>query len=176
MPLHTNGSNSRQQNGSDHRNGGTNGKGASEKQTTFLFRPPLSHNALWPTSPPNQSEIAILSFNAPRSRQKGATCRESRDAESAVGGAVRPSTARTRSAWPSVPPIARGGRRPNVPSMAKRLPSSPWDDAQRRPSHADRRKALRRQIMERELSTLAAVRRLPRKILQLTKRLMTLAV
>ncbi len=53
---------------------------------------------------------------------------------------------------------------------------SPWDDADRRPSHADRRKALRRQIMERELSTLAAVRRLPRKILQLTKRLMTLAV
>ena len=52
---------------------------------------------------------------------------------------------------------------------------SPWDDADRRPSHADRRKALRRQIMEHELSTLAAVRRLPRKILQLTKRLMTLA-
>ena len=52
---------------------------------------------------------------------------------------------------------------------------SPWDDAERRPSHADRRKALRRQIMEHELSTLAAVCRLPRKILQLTKRLMTLA-
>jgi hypothetical protein len=53
---------------------------------------------------------------------------------------------------------------------------SPWDDAERRPSHADRRKALRRQIMEHELSTLAAVRQLPWKILQLTKRLMTLAV
>jgi hypothetical protein len=53
---------------------------------------------------------------------------------------------------------------------------SPWDNAERRPSHADRRKALRRQIMEQELSTLAAVRRLPQKILQLTKRLMTLAV
>ena len=53
---------------------------------------------------------------------------------------------------------------------------SPWDDAERRPSHADRRKALRRQIIEHELSTLAAVQRLPRKILQLTKRLMTLAV
>jgi hypothetical protein len=53
---------------------------------------------------------------------------------------------------------------------------SPWDDAERRPSHADRRKTLQRQIMEHELSTLAAVRRLPRKILQLTKRLMTLAV
>ena len=53
---------------------------------------------------------------------------------------------------------------------------SPWDDAERRPSHADRRKALRRNIMEHELSTLAAVRRLPRKILQLTKRLMTLTV
>jgi hypothetical protein len=52
---------------------------------------------------------------------------------------------------------------------------SPWDDAGRRPSHADRRKALRRHIIEHELSTLAAVRRLPRKILQLTKRLMALA-
>jgi hypothetical protein len=52
---------------------------------------------------------------------------------------------------------------------------SPWDDADRRPSHADRRKALQRQIMERELSTLTAVRRLPRKILQLAQRLMDLA-
>ena len=33
---------------------------------------------------------------------------------------------------------------------------SPWDDADRRPSHADRRNALRRQIIEHELSTLAA--------------------
>ncbi len=52
---------------------------------------------------------------------------------------------------------------------------SPWDDADRRPSHADRRKALRRQIIGHELSALAAVGRLPRKILQLAHRLMTLA-
>jgi hypothetical protein len=52
---------------------------------------------------------------------------------------------------------------------------SPWDDANRRPSHADRRKALRRYIMRHELSTLAAAWRLPRKILQLAKRLMDLA-
>ena len=52
---------------------------------------------------------------------------------------------------------------------------SPWDDADRRPSHADRCKALRRQIIERELSTLAAVWWLPRKITQLAKRLMALA-
>ncbi len=52
---------------------------------------------------------------------------------------------------------------------------SPWDDAHRRPSHADRRKALQRQIIRHELSTLAAVQRLPRKILQLTRRLMDLA-
>jgi hypothetical protein len=52
---------------------------------------------------------------------------------------------------------------------------SPWDDDARRPSHADRRKALRRQIMEHELSTLAAVWRLPRKITQLANRLMALA-
>ncbi len=53
---------------------------------------------------------------------------------------------------------------------------SPWDDADRRPSHADRRKALQRQIMEHELSTLAALRQLPRKILRLAQRLMDLAV
>jgi hypothetical protein len=52
---------------------------------------------------------------------------------------------------------------------------SPWDDAERRPSHADRRKALQRHIIEHELSTLAAVRRLPQKILLLTKRLIDLA-
>jgi len=40
---------------------------------------------------------------------------------------------------------------------------SPWDDAARRPSHADCRKALQRNIMQRELSTLAATERLPRK-------------
>jgi hypothetical protein len=52
---------------------------------------------------------------------------------------------------------------------------SPWDNANRRPSHADRRKALRRHIMEHELSALVAVRQLPQKILQLAKRLMALA-
>ena len=33
---------------------------------------------------------------------------------------------------------------------------SPWDDADRRPSHGDRRKALRQHIMQTELSSLAA--------------------
>ena len=53
---------------------------------------------------------------------------------------------------------------------------SPWDDAERRPSHADRRKALQRNIMERELSTLATKEQPSRKILQLAKRLMALAM
>ncbi len=52
---------------------------------------------------------------------------------------------------------------------------SPWDDAERRPSQADRRNALRRHNIEHELSTLTAVRRLPRKILHLARRLMALA-
>jgi hypothetical protein len=52
---------------------------------------------------------------------------------------------------------------------------SPWDDPERRPSHADRRKALRRHIMQNELSTVTAVWSLPRKILWLVQRLMTLA-
>jgi len=52
---------------------------------------------------------------------------------------------------------------------------SPWDDAERRPSHANRRKALRQQIMHRELSALTAATALPQKIVQLAQRLMALA-
>jgi hypothetical protein len=53
---------------------------------------------------------------------------------------------------------------------------SPWDDADRRPSHADRRKTLRQQILRAELSTITAAWSLPRKILRLTRRLMALAL
>jgi hypothetical protein len=52
---------------------------------------------------------------------------------------------------------------------------SPWDDAERRPSHANRRKALRELIMQNELSTITTAWRLPRKIIQLAERLMALA-
>jgi len=52
---------------------------------------------------------------------------------------------------------------------------SPWDDADRRPSHANRRKALRQEIIENELSNITTECRLPRKILDLTKRLTALA-
>jgi hypothetical protein len=53
---------------------------------------------------------------------------------------------------------------------------SPWDDADRRPSHADRRKALRRLILQNELSAITATWSLPRKITQLARRLMALAL
>jgi hypothetical protein len=52
---------------------------------------------------------------------------------------------------------------------------SPWDDPERRPSHADRRKALRRHIMQTELSSITATWTLPRKILNLARRLMASA-
>ncbi len=52
---------------------------------------------------------------------------------------------------------------------------SPWDDALRRPSHADRRKALRHNILRTELSLITAAWSLPRKILGLAYRLMALA-
>jgi hypothetical protein len=52
---------------------------------------------------------------------------------------------------------------------------SPWDDPARRPSHANRRKALRAQIMRSELSTIAAAWSLPKKITQLVERLVALA-
>lgn len=52
---------------------------------------------------------------------------------------------------------------------------SPWDDAERRPSHANRRKALRKRMMENELSMFKAAWWLPRKITDLAQRLMALA-
>ena len=52
---------------------------------------------------------------------------------------------------------------------------SPWDDTERRPSHADRRKALRRQILRNELSSITTAWSLPPKIVQLAKSLMALA-
>jgi hypothetical protein len=53
---------------------------------------------------------------------------------------------------------------------------SPWDDPSRRPSHADRRKALRRTMIETELSTINRCWWLPRKILRLTQWLAQQAV
>jgi hypothetical protein len=53
---------------------------------------------------------------------------------------------------------------------------SPWDDADRRPSHANRRKALRQHIIRTQLSTLTATWRLPRKMLQLAEKLIALAL
>jgi hypothetical protein len=52
---------------------------------------------------------------------------------------------------------------------------SPWDDAERRPSHANRRKALRRWILQNELLSIRAVWLLPQKIIDLTERIMNLA-
>jgi hypothetical protein len=48
---------------------------------------------------------------------------------------------------------------------------SPWDDADRRPSHADRRNALRRNILRTEFLATTACRRLPRKIRDFVKQL-----
>jgi len=53
--------------------------------------------------------------------------------------------------------------------------NSPWDDAHRRPSHANRRKALREQIIRNELSAITIAWSLPRKIIQLAESLIALA-
>jgi hypothetical protein len=53
---------------------------------------------------------------------------------------------------------------------------SPWDDPKRRPSHADRRKALRREILHNEYSSLSAAHRLSSKVRQLYESLLQLAV
>ena len=52
---------------------------------------------------------------------------------------------------------------------------SPWDDPERRPSHANRRQALRWHILRTQLSTLARTCSLPQEILQLAESLMALA-
>ena len=52
---------------------------------------------------------------------------------------------------------------------------SPWDDAARRPSHANRRNALHRQILRQELSSITSTWPLPDKIIQLANSLLALA-
>ncbi len=52
---------------------------------------------------------------------------------------------------------------------------SPWDDPTRRPSHANRRKALRHQFLENELTAIARRWAIPTKILALTRWLARLA-
>jgi hypothetical protein len=51
----------------------------------------------------------------------------------------------------------------------------PWDDRKRRPSHADRRKALRRTFFDAQLLAAIDVRPIPRKILAFAKRLLRFA-
>jgi hypothetical protein len=52
---------------------------------------------------------------------------------------------------------------------------SPWDDADRRPSHADRRKTLRRETFQQQYSTLAPNHRQSSKIRTLYDLLLRLA-
>lgn len=54
--------------------------------------------------------------------------------------------------------------------------ASPWDDPARRPSHADRRKALQRQCLEEELLALSHDAPVSRKTIRLFRRLQKLAV
>jgi len=53
---------------------------------------------------------------------------------------------------------------------------SPWDDPARRPSHADRRKALQRTILEQEYSSLQQSRGAARKIAAFARRLLEMAL
>jgi hypothetical protein len=53
---------------------------------------------------------------------------------------------------------------------------SPWDDPDRRPSHADRRKALRRQILQNEYLSLSGSHRRSSKIRNLYQRLLQFAI
>ena len=53
---------------------------------------------------------------------------------------------------------------------------SPWDDAERRPSHADRRKSLQATCLANEFSRAALGGRIPRKFRDLLTRLLRIAV
>ena len=53
---------------------------------------------------------------------------------------------------------------------------SPWDDPERRPSHANRRKALRRQILDHHFSIIQQNVSLPQKIHDYAERLLKLAI
>ena len=53
---------------------------------------------------------------------------------------------------------------------------SPWDTAERRPSHADRRKALQAACLAEEFSHRVSSRPYPRKFRTLLKRLLRLAI
>jgi hypothetical protein len=54
--------------------------------------------------------------------------------------------------------------------------ASPWDDPERRPSHADRRKALQRTILEQEYSSCLHCRGAKRKIAAFAQRLLQMTV
>jgi hypothetical protein len=62
--------------------------------------------------------------------------------------------------------------RPATELVDRRL--SPWDDAVRRPSHADKRNALRRQCLQEEFQSGAALGTIPRKIQSLWCRVVRL--
>jgi hypothetical protein len=64
-------------------------------------------------------------------------------------------------------------RRPKAELCDRR--ASPWDDPDRRPSHADRRNALRRQCLASEFQAATAGRRLARKLRHLFAGLLNLA-
>ena len=53
---------------------------------------------------------------------------------------------------------------------------SPWDDPERRPSHANRRKALRRHILDYHFSVITRSVSLPQKIQHLAERLLKMAI
>ena len=71
--------------------------------------------------------------------------------------------------------VAVAARRTRRPQRLAVLHIQAADDADRRPSHANRRKALRRLILDQQLNALATATSLPSKILALAKNLIAMA-
>src|SRR5512147_1707767 len=69
--------------------------------------------------------------------------------------------------------VELGGWNRPVEELSDRS-ASPWDDASRRPSHADRRKALQREMLEEEFQRCAGRGPLPQKIRHLLDRVLRL--
>lgn len=64
-------------------------------------------------------------------------------------------------------------RQPKAAGCNRR--ACPWDDPLRRPSHADRRKALRSSILEAQFLAAIDQRPIPQKILAFARRLLRMA-
>jgi hypothetical protein len=62
-----------------------------------------------------------------------------------------------------------------MPSMVGQRAASPWDDAARRPSHAEKRKALKRKVLRQEIEAVLAGPPHPQRFRERAEKMLDLA-